>query len=158
MRFRHLRLTGPSVVLIACGAIAGSAQLIAITPEQNIAVGQDVTGGQDATQRVVTHRSHRNDTEELIIETYSPSIQWGRLALSRRVRRTTSVTSDGSLTVEEIEALNGSEPSAPLRLVKRIVTTTRRSGDDSYVSERQVFDLDVNGRLVLSGTESSTSK
>jgi hypothetical protein len=28
------------------------------------------------------------------------------------------------------------------------VTTVRPSGADSYVSERQVFELDVNGRFV----------
>jgi hypothetical protein len=35
-----------------------------------------------------------------------------------------------------------------MRVVSRSVTTVRRSGPDSYISERQEFELDVNGRFV----------
>ena len=36
-----------------------------------------------------------------------------------------------------------------MRIVQRSLTTVRRSGSDSYVTEREVFELDGNGRLVL---------
>ena len=84
----------------------------------------------------------------MVIETYLPSIEGGRLALARRVRRATTTTSNGSETVEETEELNPVATSEPLRRVRRSVTTVRRSGTDSYTSERQVFEVDVNGRFV----------
>ena len=70
----------------------------------------------------------------------------------------TTVKQDGSQTVEETEERNPGSPSEPLRVVQRSVTTLRRSGTDSYVSERQVFELDGNGRLVpvLTQTESAS--
>jgi hypothetical protein len=152
------------VALIAAwGTIAGALhpaaqQRDATAPEQSTAVNSlDLNGNNALSERVVTHRSQSEGREEVVIETYSPSIQWGRLALSRRVRRVTTVTSGGSETIEETEAVNNAEPSAPLRVVQRIVTTVHRNGDDSYVTERQVFDLDLNGRLVLSRTEHSSS-
>ena len=87
--------------------------------------------------------------EQVVIETYWPSIHADRLALTRRVRRVTTATQDGSQTVEETAERNPGSPSEPLRVVQRNVTTLRRSGTDSYVSERQVFEPDDNGRLVL---------
>jgi hypothetical protein len=100
------------------------------------------------------------DGKQVIIETYAPSFEAGRPALARRVRRVTTVTNDGSQTVEETEERNPASPSEPLRVIRRSVTTVRRTGAESYVSERQVFELDVNGRLVpvLSQTERTSSK
>jgi hypothetical protein len=72
-----------------------------------------------------------------------------RLELTRRVRRVTTVTQDGSQTVEETEERNPGSPSEPMRVIQRRVTTLRGSGNDAYVSERQVFEPDGNGRLVL---------
>ena len=66
----------------------------------------------------------------------------------------TTVTQDGSQTVEETEERNPGSPSEPLRVVQRSVTTLRRSGTDTYVTERQVFEPDGNGRLVLVHRES----
>ena len=40
-----------------------------------------------------------------------------------------------------------------MRLRRRIVTTVRPLGGDESIVERQVFDLDTNGRLVLTATE-----
>ena len=50
-----------------------------------------------------------------------------RLVLYRRVRRATTVTEDGSQTVEETEERNLASPSEPLRVVQRILTTLRRT-------------------------------
>lgn len=84
----------------------------------------------------------------MVIETYCPSIEGGRLALSRRVRRTTTATSNGTETVEETAERNPVAPGDALRVIRRSVTTVRPSGTDSNVRERQVFELDVNGRFV----------
>jgi hypothetical protein len=108
------------------------------------------------SRRVVTNRSRSGDEDEVITEIYVPSIEAGRLALNRRVRRVTTATSDGSRTVEEVEAPNHAAPSDPLRIVRRSVTTVRRSGNSS-VAERQIFERDVNGRFVLVRTESERS-
>jgi hypothetical protein len=113
----------------------------------------DVNGNDSTSEKVTTRRSQSDGREEEIIETYSPSMQWGRVALTRRVRRITTETSDGSYTVEETEALNHAEPSAPLRLIQRVVTTVRHIGENSYETQRQVFEMDVNGRLVLRSNE-----
>jgi hypothetical protein len=98
---------------------------------------------------VVTHRDRTKDEERVVIETYVPLIYADRLELNRRVRRLTTVTQDGSQTVEETEERNPGSPSEPLRVVRRSVTTVRNSGNDSYVSERQIFEPDGNGRFVL---------
>jgi hypothetical protein len=110
---------------------------------------RDLNGREAVSEKVVTHRARTNDEERVVIETYWPSIYANRLALNRRVRRMTTVTQDGTQIVEETEERNPGSPSEPLRVVQRSVTTLRRSGADSYVSERQVFEPDGNGRLVL---------
>jgi hypothetical protein len=53
--------------------------------------------------------------------------------------------------------MEGSGPRET-RIVQRIVTTLRGSGADASVSERQVFELDVNGRLVLVFTQSEHAR
>jgi len=98
---------------------------------------------------VVIERTRTNDGEQVIVYIYLPSIEAGRLALSRRVRRVTMATTDGSQTVEETEESNPVSPSEPLRVVQRSLTTLRRSGSDTYVGERQIFEPDGNGRFVL---------
>jgi hypothetical protein len=40
-------------------------------------------------------------------------------------------------------------PNDPMRVVRRTVVSVRRAGPDRWQTERQVFDRDVNGRLVL---------
>jgi hypothetical protein len=109
----------------------------------------DVNRTEALSERVVTRRTETSDGEDVVIETYLPSIYGNRLALSRRVRRVTTVTADGSRTVEETEARSLASPEDPtMRAVERSVTTVRKSGPDSYVSERQEFELDGNGRFV----------
>jgi hypothetical protein len=36
-----------------------------------------------------------------------------------------------------------------MRVIRRTVTTVRQIGTDRWVTERQVFERDVNGRLQL---------
>ena len=91
----------------------------------------------------------------MVIDTYSPSIEGGRLQLTRRIRRTTTATSDGTRTVEETAERNPAALGDPLRVIRRSVTRVHRTGKDAYVSERQDFEVDVNGRFipVLAETE-----
>ena len=121
---------------------------------------RDLNGTIAVGEQVLTERTRTNDGEQVIVYTYLPSIEAGRLALSRRVRRVTTATTDGSQTVEETEERNPASPSEPLRMIRRTVTTVRKSGADASVTERQVFELDVNGRLVpvFSQTEQTVGK
>jgi hypothetical protein len=113
------------------------------------AVMRDLNGREVVSEKVVTRRDRTKHEEQVVIETYVPLMYADRLELKQRVRRVTTVTQDGSQTVEGIEERNPASSSAPLRLVQRSVTTVRKSGDDSSVSERKVFEPDGNGRLVL---------
>jgi hypothetical protein len=110
---------------------------------------RDLNGRDVVSEKVVTHRDRTSDEERVVIETYLPSMEAGRLALSQRVQRVTTVTDDGSQTVEETAESNTVAPGDPMRIVRRSLTTVRRSGSDSYVTERQIFEPDGNGRLVL---------
>jgi hypothetical protein len=125
------------------------AQQSAGTVTETVTMRRDVNGRDAVSEKVVTHRARTDDEQRVVIETYLPFIYADRLELNQRVRRVTTVTQDWSQTVEETEERNPAAPSEPLRVVQRSVTTVRRSGTDSYVSERQVFERDANGRLVL---------
>jgi len=148
---RLIRALGVINVLcwIALAPTTAMAQQSAGTVTETVTTRRDLNGRDAVSEKVVTHRGRTNDEERVVIETYLPSIEAGRLALSQRVNRVTTVTGDWSQTVEETEERNPVAPSEPLRVVQRSVTTLRRSGTDSYVSERQVFEPDGNGRLVL---------
>jgi hypothetical protein len=149
------RLTGQrgviSVLFCMLAATTAIAQQSAGTVTETVTarVNRDLNGRDAVSEKVVTHRARTDDEERVVIETYLPSMEAGRLALSQRVQRVTTVTDDGSQTVEETAEPNPVAASDPMRIVQRSVTTVRRSGSDSYVTERQVFELDGNGRLVL---------
>ena len=148
------RLIRPAGVItvwcwIVLAATTAMAQQSAETVTESVTTRRDLNGRDAVSEKVVTHRDRTKDEERVVIETYVPLMYADRLELNRRVRRVTTETRDGSQTVEETEERNPGSPSEPLRLVRRSVTTERKSGNDSYVSERQVFELDGNGRLVL---------
>jgi hypothetical protein len=134
---------------IVLAATSAMAQQSVGTVTESVTTRRDLNGRNAVSEKVVTHRDRSNDEERVVIETYAPLEYPDRLALSQRVRRVTTVTRDGTQTVEETERRNPVSPSEALRVVQRSVTTVRKSGDDSYVSERQVFEPDGNGRLVL---------
>ena len=138
------------VMLAATSAIA---QQSAETVSETLSSRRDLNGREAVQEKMVTHLARSNNEERVVIETYRPLEYADRLALTRRVRRVTTETQDGSKTVEETEERNPASPSEPLRIVERSVTTVRRSGSDSYLSERQVFQPDGNGRLVLVSEE-----
>jgi hypothetical protein len=109
---------------------------------------RDLNGTVAVNERVVIHRAQTNEGEQVVVETFSPSIEASRLTLSRRVRRITTETGDGTQTVEESEERNPAAPTEALRVVRRSVTTVRRSGADLFVTEREVLERDLNGRFV----------
>jgi hypothetical protein len=139
------------VVLAATSAMA---QQSAGTVTETVTTSRDLNGRDAVSEKVVTHRARINDEERVVIETYLPLEYADRLALKRRVRRTTTVTEDGSQTIEETEERSPVSASEPLRVVQRSLTTLRRSGSDSSVGERQIFEPDGNGRFVLIRKES----
>ena len=126
----------------------------------------DVNGSLAVSERIVTRRSEVNGQEQLVVETYSPDAEGffrsdSRLALSERVRRSTTATADGGRSmIEEVEARSRVAPGDPMRVVHRTVVTVRNPGPDRQATERQVFERDVNGRLapVMSETEETAAK
>jgi hypothetical protein len=148
-----------AVTCVVLAATTAMAQQSVGTVTETVSTRRDLNGRDGLSEKLVTHRARTNDEERVVIETYSPSTEAGRLALSQRINRVTTATDDGSRTVEEAAERNPAASNEPLRIVQRTVTTVRRSGTDSYVTERQVFERDVNGRLVLvhKQTESSFS-
>ena len=133
---------------IALAATTAMAQQSAGMVTESVTTRRDLNGRDVVSEKVVTHRDRTKDEERVVIDTYVPLIYADRLELNRRVRRVTTVTQDGSQTVEETEERNPGSPSEPLRVVQRSLTTVRKSGSDSYVSERHVFERDANGRFV----------
>ena len=151
---RTRRLMRPrGFIIVACcivlGATTAMAQESVGTVTTSVTTRRDLNGRDTVREKVVTPRGQTKDKERVVVETYAPWFYADRLELNRRIRRVTTVTLDGSQTVEETEERNPASPSEPLRVVQRSVTTVRRSGTASYVREWQVFELDVSGRLVL---------
>ena len=116
----------------------------------------DVNGKLADDERTVTRSFSANGRDHAEIETYARSE--GRLVLSRRVHLTTTSSPDGGRhTVEEVAARNPVAPSEPLRVIRRIVTTVRPLRAGGWTSEQEVFERDVNGRLLLVDRQLTTS-
>lgn len=120
----------------------------------------DLNGRLVPTERIVTRRSESNGQEQVTVETYSQDAEGfsrssGRLALIQRIRRSTTTTSDGHSTVEDVEARSRLSPGDPMRVVQRSAVTVRNIASGGQVTERQVFELDVNGRLTPVLTETA---
>jgi hypothetical protein len=119
----------------------------------------DLNGKLLMSDRIVTNSSESNADSQVEIETYSQYAEGfvrsdSRLALSQRIRTSTTATADGGRSsVEEVEARNPVAPNEPMRVVRRTVVTVRRVGSDRFVTERQTFERDVNDRLVLVTTD-----
>lgn len=115
---------------------------------------RDLNGNLAVKEVNVIRSSGTKEQEQVVTETYSPQTDVqslsGRPPLHTRVRRTTTPTADGgSYTVEEVEGRSRVSPNEPLRVVRRTVTTVSKRGPDEWVTERQIFELDPNGRLRL---------
>jgi hypothetical protein len=139
----------------------GEAQTVASERTEEETIQRlDMNGKLVVEERNVTRRSTTNDQEQVVIETHAPKADGiSALALSQRIRRTTTATADGGrYTVEEVESRSPVAPSDPMRVTHRTVTTVRQVGTGRWVTERQVFERDVNGqlRLIFNDTEESS--
>jgi len=111
----------------------------------------DLNGALAVIETNLIRRSNANGQEHVVIETSAPDPDaYGGSRLSQRVQRTTIATAEGGRsTVEEVEARSPVAPRDPLRVIRRTVTTVRPIGGDRWVTERQVFEPDLEGRLRL---------
>jgi hypothetical protein len=115
---------------------------------------RDLNGNLAVKEVNVIRSSGTKEQEQVVTETYSPQTDVQSLSdrppLHTRVHRMTTATADGgSYTVEEVEGRSRVSPNDPMRVIRRIVTTVSRSGPDNWVTQRQIFELDPNGRLRL---------
>jgi hypothetical protein len=122
----------------------------------------DINGKLVVDERSVSRHSSANGLEQTVIETHVPYEAGSRnFVVDQRIHRTTTTNADGGRsTVEEVESRSPGNPSDPTRLTSRTVTTVRRIGPDRLVTDRQVFERDVNGRmrLIVSETEDSVGR
>jgi len=114
-------------------------------------------GALALTERNVTKQSNTNGRNETVTETYlAPAgrTSSGRLELDQRVRQTTTSSAGGEQqTIREVEGRLPGSPNDTLRVVERTVETVRQIAPGRSEVQRQVFALDVNGRLVPVLTE-----
>lgn len=115
---------------------------------------RDMNGKLSVAEMNVMRSSSIPGQEEMVIETYSSLHDIravnGRPPLTQRITRTTTATPDGGrYTVEDLESRSRVSPSAPMRLVRRIVTTVVPGGPDEWITQRMVYEVDANNRLVL---------
>jgi hypothetical protein len=119
----------------------------------------DSSGTLVLSERNVIRRSDANGSRLEVIETYAYDGEGfirsdGHLALHQRVRISTTATSDGGRqTVEEVEGHNLAAYRDPMRVIRRVVETVRQIGPARWITDRQIFELDLNGRLVPIRTE-----
>ena len=142
--------------------VVGSAERV----EEETLQLPNMNGALVLSDRVVTRTSESNKENQTVIEKYSQDAEGfvrndSRLALRQRVRSSTTVTADGGRsTVEEIEARNPIAPNDPMHVIQRTLVTIRGVAPGHWVTERQVFARDANGRMVLvtHDTEEATDK
>ena len=129
----------------------GSAERV----EEETIQRQNLNGALVVSDKVVTRTSESNGENRVVIETYSQGAEGfvrsdSHLALWQRVRRSTTASADGGRnTVEEIEARNPDAPNDPMRIIRRTLVTVRSVAAGRWVTERQIFERDLNGRFVL---------
>jgi hypothetical protein len=128
--------------------------------EEEIVSQPDMNGVIGISERVVTRRSQGKGGEDVLIERYTPRDpgarhrSTSRMELSERTRVSTTTAANGTReTIEEVEARSPVAAADPLRVQRRTVTTVRPLGGDRSVIEQQIYELDPNGRLVLTATE-----
>ena len=117
------------------------------------------------SERTVTRRSRSNGSDQVVIEVYSSSIPGlalgpgSPLQLFQRVRITTTPTMNGGRqTISETEAHIAGIANGPLQVIERAVETVRQVRTDVWETQRQTFERDINGRLVLVFDETEQSE
>jgi hypothetical protein len=134
--------------------------------EEETVLRRDTAGVLVVSERNVTRRSEANGRAQVIVETFARNMDGfprsdSPREVRQRVQMTTTATADGGRNaVEELEARSPVAPSDSLRAIRRIVTTVRRTGPDRWVTERQIFQVDANGRLapVIADSEETAQK
>jgi hypothetical protein len=118
--------------------------------EETVRRVNDSSGALEVSERKVTKQTKTGNTEESVTEIYSQNVGGlfrradNRMELDRRVRVTTS----GGQTIREVEGRNPLAPNEPLRVIEKTVETVREVAPGRWETQRQVFALDGNGRLV----------
>ena len=124
----------------------------------------DASGRLAVSQRNVTRRTEANGRVTEVTETFGDNRQGltrpdTPMGLSQRVTKTTTAaTGGGTSTVEEVEGRNIAATNEPMRVVRRIVETVRTVGSGQSETQRQVFERDTNGRMVLVSSDTNTSQ
>jgi len=117
----------------------------------------DLNGTPILSEKSVSRQLEADGRGEVVTERYSRDSvvsSDGRLGLNQRVRISSTAMANGDRsTIEEVEARNPATPQDRMRVTKRTVATERNAGPDRRIAERQLFELDLNGRLILVGTE-----
>ena len=124
----------------------------------------DASGRLAVSQRNVTRRTEANGRVMEVTDTFGDNRQGltrpdTPMGLSQRVTKTTTAAAcGGNSTVEEIEGRNIAATNEPMRVVRRIVETVRTVGSGQSETQRQVFERDTNGRMVLISSDTNTSQ
>ena len=124
----------------------------------------DLNGRLSERERRISRLTAANGQEELVVETFTDeggryqSRPDSRRMLTQRIRRTTTSLADwGRQVVEEVEERSLVSFGDPMRLVLRIVATVRPTGTGRWRTEHQVFERDLNNRLVPTAFETGES-
>lgn len=127
-------------------------------------IGQrDLNGALWERQRTVSRVTRQNGREDMVVEIFdqerSAYGSTNRPSMSGRIHRTITPRADGGRElVEQVEERSLVAPDDPLRVVRRIVETTWRTGAGGWETERQVFERDPNNRLVLTTSETESTR
>jgi len=127
-------------------------------------IGQrDLNGALWERRRTVSRVTRQNGREDAVVEMFDQERSaFGstmRPSMSGRIHRTITPRADGGREiVEEVEERSLVAPDDPLRIVRRVVETTWRTGAGGWETERQVFERDPNNRLILTTSETEATR
>ena len=126
-----------------------------VVRDESTQLVRDVNGRWLATERrsdVIRQTGPSERLEEQTIEHLDVN---GKVMIVEVHRMTTKT--DGRSTLEEVEGPSLVSPGDPARVIRRTVTTVRPNGADRSITEREVFELDVNGRMTRVARETVES-
>jgi hypothetical protein len=123
----------------------------------------DLNGALWDRQRTVSRVTRQNGREDVVVEMFdqerSAFGSTTRPSMSGRIHRTITPRADGGRElVEQVEERSLVAPDDPLRIVRRVVETTWRTGAGGWETERQLFERDPNNRLILTTFETEATR